>query len=101
VRRALGATRKQIFAQHLVEVGVLATAGALLGLTLAAAGLYGIRALYANMPGTRGGLEELATFDVASVVWTIVLAVAAALAAGLYPAWRVGRLSPAVYLKSQ
>jgi putative ABC transport system permease protein len=101
VRRALGATRKQIFAQHLVEVGVLATAGALLGLALAAAGLYGVRALYANMPDSRGGLEELATFDVASVVWTIVLAVVAALAAGLYPAWRVGRLSPAVYLKNQ
>jgi ABC-type lipoprotein release transport system permease subunit len=26
---------------------------------------------------------------------------ASALAAGLYPAWRIGRTSPAVYLKSQ
>jgi ABC-type lipoprotein release transport system permease subunit len=31
----------------------------------------------------------------------VALAVFAALAAGLYPAWRVGRLPPAVYLKSQ
>jgi len=30
-----------------------------------------------------------------------ILAVLAALAAGLYPAWRVGRLAPAVYLKTQ
>ena len=32
---------------------------------------------------------------------TVALAVGASLAAGLYPAWRVGRLAPAVYLKSQ
>jgi ABC-type lipoprotein release transport system permease subunit len=35
------------------------------------------------------------------VAATVALAVLAALAAGLYPAWRVGRLPPAVYLKSQ
>ncbi len=32
---------------------------------------------------------------------TVALAVCATLAAGLYPAWRVGRIAPAVYLKSQ
>jgi ABC-type lipoprotein release transport system permease subunit len=31
----------------------------------------------------------------------VILAIAATLAAGLYPAWRVGRLPPAQYLKSQ
>jgi ABC-type lipoprotein release transport system permease subunit len=36
-----------------------------------------------------------------SVGITVALAIFAALAAGLYPAWRVGRLPPAVYLKSQ
>src|SRR2546426_933364 len=45
VRRALGASRRQIFMQHLVEVGVLATAGALLGLVLGAVGLWGVHAL--------------------------------------------------------
>jgi ABC-type lipoprotein release transport system permease subunit len=40
-------------------------------------------------------------FDVVGVAWAVILAVAATLAAGLYPAWRIGRLSPAVYLKSQ
>jgi ABC-type lipoprotein release transport system permease subunit len=30
-----------------------------------------------------------------------VLAIVAAIAAGLYPAWRIGRLPPASYLKSQ
>jgi putative ABC transport system permease protein len=102
VRRALGASRRQVFVQHMVETGLLAAAGALLGLILAAAGLWGLRSLYA-VQATFGssGFQYLAHFDVASIVIAVALAVIAALAAGLYPAWRVGRLPPAVYLKSQ
>jgi len=102
IRRALGASRRQIFAQHLVETAMLAGAGAVLGLALAALGLWGLRALYAvQAEFGASGLQQLARFDIASVVIAISLAVIAALAAGLYPAWRVGRLPPAVYLKSQ
>ena len=101
VRRALGATQRDIFRQHLVEVSVLATAGALLGLALGSLGLWGVRMLYVNSPGQRGGYEQLAHFDAASIAWVALLAIAAALAAGLYPAWRIGRLEPATYLKRQ
>jgi putative ABC transport system permease protein len=101
VRRALGASRKQIITQHLVEVGVLASSGALLGLVLGALGLWGVHALYSTGQTGRGGYRELANFDTSSVVIAIVLAIVATLAAGLYPAWRVGRVPPAVYLKSQ
>jgi putative ABC transport system permease protein len=107
VRRALGASRQQIFTQHLVEVGVLASAGALLGLVLGALGLWGVHALYASAhdltssASDRGGYQELTHFDLVSVTWAVVLAFVCTLAAGLYPAWRIGRVSPAVYLKSQ
>jgi putative ABC transport system permease protein len=102
VRRALGASRRQVFVQHLVETGMLAAAGALLGLILAAVGLWGLRTLYAVQAAFgSSGYQDLAHFDVASIVIAAALAVLAALAAGLYPAWRVGRLPPAVYLKSQ
>jgi len=47
------------------------------------------------------GLPQLIRIDMMSVAATVALAIVAALAAGLYPAWRVGRLAPAVYLKSQ
>jgi putative ABC transport system permease protein len=102
IRRALGASRRQIFAQLLIEVGVVSVLGAVLGLVLAAVGLVAVHHLYAAAHlGARGGYQELTHFDVVGVVWAVILAVAATLAAGFYPAWRIGRLSPAVYLKSQ
>jgi putative ABC transport system permease protein len=102
VRRALGASRRQIFAQHLIEVGALSVAGAALGLALAALGLAAVHHLYASAHlGHRGGYQEITHFDSIGVVWAVGLAVVATLAAGLYPAWRVGRLPPAMYLKSQ
>jgi putative ABC transport system permease protein len=99
VRRALGASRRDIFVQHLVEVGLLSTVGALAGLGIAALGLLGLHALYANP--VRGGYQELTHFDVTSIVAAVALAIASAIAAGLYPAWRVGRLTPSIYLKNQ
>jgi putative ABC transport system permease protein len=102
IRRALGASRRQIFIQHLVETGVLAIAGAVLGLVLAAIGLWGLRALNSiYRQFDERGPQDIAHMDTFSVVIAVVLAIFAALAAGLYPAWRVGRLPPAIYLKSQ
>ena len=101
VRRALGATRAEIFLQHLIEVGLLCAAGAAAGLALAAVGLAQVHALYAQGEFGRGGYQELTHFDTVSVVWALVLAVLAGLGAGLYPAWRAGRPPPATYLKIQ
>jgi putative ABC transport system permease protein len=107
LRRALGASRRQIFIQHLVEVGALATAGALLGLVFAGLGLWGVHTLYVidqafgSPTTTRGGYQELTHFDTVSVMWAVALAIVSAIVAGLYPAWRIGRVPPAVYLKSQ
>lgn len=103
IRRALGASRRDVLTQHLVESAVLATAGAALGLMLAALGLWGLRTLYSVLTEVGGdaGIRELARFDAASIVIAVTLATVAALAAGLYPAWRVARLPPATYLKSQ
>jgi putative ABC transport system permease protein len=102
IRRALGATRGQVVGQHLIETGVLAVAGSFLGLIIAALGLWGVRAAYSNrMLGGRGGYEELAQLDTMSLTWALMLAIVAALIAGLYPAWRIGRLQPGIQLKSQ
>jgi putative ABC transport system permease protein len=102
IRRALGASRRQIFAQLLIEVGALSVLGALVGLMLASLGLAAVHHMYAAAHlGQPGGYQELTHFDVVGVVWAVVLTIAVTLAAGFYPAWRIGRLSPAAYLKSQ
>lgn len=94
VRRALGATRGAIFRQHLVEVGVLGALGGVAGLMLAWGGLALVRRLYADY-------ERVATLNLELVAVAIVLAVLAGVAAGLYPAWRICRIPPAIHLKTQ
>lgn len=101
VRRALGASRRQVFMQHLVEVGVISTVGAIGGLMLGGLMLSGLRLLYTTNPDDLGGTQALAHVDVGSIVTALALALFATVAAGLYPAWRIGRIPPAVYLKSQ
>jgi putative ABC transport system permease protein len=101
VRRALGASRRQVFMQHLVEVGVISSIGALLGLALGGILLMGLRALYTFDAEDAGGTQALAHVDMTSVVTALSLAFFATIAAGLYPAWRIGRIPPASYLKAQ
>ncbi len=98
VRRALGATRRQVFAQHLIEVAMLSLVGSALGLLLGIGGLAGVRSLYAHSYSAYG---RVAHFDLIGVMWALALAAVSTLFAGLYPAWRIGRVAPATYLKTQ
>ncbi len=98
IRRALGASRRQIFEQHLVEVALLSLAGSALGLALGALGLRGVHAMYAHSGNAYGAVAH---FDPLGVLWALALAALSTVLAGLYPAWRIGRVSPVVYLKSQ
>jgi putative ABC transport system permease protein len=101
IRRALGASRRQVFYQHLVEVGVISSIGAVLGLAIGWLFLKGLRAMYTFDPTDAGGTQALAHVDTTSVVTALLLALFATIAAGLYPAWRIGRIPPATYLKAQ
>jgi len=94
LRRALGASRGQLFLQHLVEAGVVGIAGGIVGLGLTAAGLAGVRALYEEF-------KAIAQLDAGMVVLTLALSVASALLAGLFPTWRACRVQPAPQLKTQ
>ncbi|NOR36035.1 MAG: FtsX-like permease family protein [Woeseiaceae bacterium] len=94
LRRALGASRKVIFNQQIVEVSVIGFAGGLVGLLLAGLGLKGIQYLYEAPNG-------LVTLDWVMVSSAIGLAIASSMIAGLYPAWRVCKIPPAAQLKTQ
>lgn len=93
VRRALGATRKAVFAQFMVESGMVGIAGGVLGLVFAELGLLAIRQQPADY-------AKLAHLDFAMFVATFVVALIASLIAGLLPAWRACVVAPAPQLKS-
>ncbi|MEO6277546.1 ABC transporter permease [Roseateles sp.] len=94
VRRALGATRGDIFAQFVVEAGLLGLVGAALGLLFANVGLWLVR----RSPNDYARLAEL---DASMLALTLGLALLASLIAGLLPAWRAALVTPAVQLKVQ
>ena len=100
LRRALGASRRDIIRQHMTEVLVIGLSGGVLGILLAVGGLAGIRAIYGS-DFTRGSYERLTEIDPVVVLITLALSLLAGAIAGLYPSWRIGRTAPAVYLKTQ
>ena len=94
LRRALGASRRAIFKQQIVEVAMIGFVGGLIGLALAGLGLQGINFLYDTPAG-------LARLDWVMTLTAIGIAIASGIAAGLYPAWRVCQIPPAAQLKTQ
>ncbi len=93
-RRAFGASQRSIFLQHLVEVGMLGLIGGVIGLALTALGLWAIR----QQPVEYAPLVHL---DMTMFAITFVLAIVSSVLAGILPAWRVCKVSPAFQLKEQ
>ncbi|TAL74025.1 MAG: FtsX-like permease family protein [Rhodanobacter sp.] len=93
VRRALGASRRALFAQLLIESGVVGLVGGVGGLLLAVLGLWVVR----HRPSDYAALAHL---DPAMLLTTFLLALGASLLAGLLPAWRACQVAPALQLKS-
>jgi putative ABC transport system permease protein len=94
VRRALGASKRQIFLQHIVEVSMLGLLGGALGIAVAQLGLWGVRT-------TNREYNALASMDISMLLAAPSIAILACILAGLYPAWLVCRTQPAIYLKTQ
>ncbi|MGH7629427.1 MAG: ABC transporter permease [Gemmatimonadales bacterium] len=91
IRKALGARRRDILAQFVVEAATLSTAGAALGI------LTGFLLAWA--------VETLSPLPAAVAPWSIGLAVflgvAVGIVAGVYPASRASRLDPIVALRAE
>jgi putative ABC transport system permease protein len=94
VRRALGASRRQVYVQYLMEAGTVGLAGGVLGLLLTAIGVSGVGLLFTPE------IARLAHLDFSLVGLTLLVAVFATMAAAFYPAWRAAQVQPAWQLKS-
>ncbi len=94
VRRALGASKRQVFYQHIVEVSLLGLMGGVIGIAVAQLGLWGVRQ-------TQAYYNSLATMDITMLLAAPTIAIGACIIAGLYPAWLVCRTTPATHLKTQ
>jgi len=92
LRRALGASRRDVFSQFLVESGVVGLTGGVVGLALTGLGLVAVRALYPEF-------RSVAQLDWTMIAVTVALAIVSAVLAGLYPTWRACRVQPAAQLK--
>jgi putative ABC transport system permease protein len=93
VRRALGASRLQVFWQHVVECELVGLAGGLIGMALSIGMLQLIAKVVPNGDVIRLDLEMVAV--------SMFLSLVAGLIAGIYPAWRVCSVAPAMQLKLQ
>lgn len=94
VRRALGASRREIYAQFLIEAAMVGLTGGVLGLLLTALGVFGIGLVFEPQ------IARLAHVDIALVCLTLLLAIVATVIAAFYPTWRASSVQPAWQLKS-
>jgi putative ABC transport system permease protein len=93
VRRALGASRAQIFWQHLVECELIGLAGGAIGILLS----FGLLKVLAKFVHS----GEVLRLDGEMLLVAGFLSLVAGAVAGIYPAWRVCSVPPAMQLKVQ
>jgi putative ABC transport system permease protein len=107
IRRALGASRIDIVRQHLIEVVVVGLIGGAVGLVLSFVGLGLLRLTFStgifdnDNPARVQLAQSLSHMDFAMILLATALSLVTGILAGIYPAWRIGRLTPATFLKTQ
>ena len=95
VRRALGASRTQIFAQCLADATVVGVGGGLLSVAVTFLGLSFEHQIL------REDYARLIVVDGNEVTLALTMAVVAMVGAALYPAWNASRHTPAWKLKAE
>jgi putative ABC transport system permease protein len=93
IRRALGATRRTIMLQHLIEAGMVCTLGGVLAWPLTLLGLALLRM-------QDQGFTDLAHLDEAMFGALFGMALLVGVLVGLLPSWRVSLVQPGLQIKT-
>jgi putative ABC transport system permease protein len=91
IRKSLGAKRRDILMQFLIESSTLSGVGAVVGIGLGI-GLASLVSAVSPLP---------ARVSTGAIGLALALGIGVGLAAGVYPAWRASRLDPIVALRSE
>jgi putative ABC transport system permease protein len=94
VRRALGASRKEIWMQFLGEAVMVGVAGGIAGIVFTGVGVLSIHLVFDP------NIARLAHVDVGLVGLTLLCALIVTVTAALYPMWRAAHVQPAWQLKT-
>jgi putative ABC transport system permease protein len=104
LRRALGAKKRTILQQHLIEVIFIGVIGGLFGIGFAYLGLQAMLrvSLYASdYTRTAADLMPYHQMDWEMIMAAFSVSISCTLLVGLYPIWRICNVSPAGQLKAQ
>jgi putative ABC transport system permease protein len=98
IRKAIGAKRRDILLQFLIEAAALSFTGGLVGLLIAGAGTLFMGNIHMGPPGGAGFRAQI---SLGIVVLALAVSIGTGLISGTYPAYRAARMDPIESLRHE